>query len=86
MAQSLSDRKLWLFTAAVAVFVISGFFTARLDARPPHIDGKKVAVRVDRVMEHYGWQDSIEELKQTAAKQKKLIFWLQIVGELDGGL
>ena len=88
MTRSLSSRKAagGLFVAMLILFLAAGAETTRLDARPPHIDGKQVAERVDRVMAHYGWHDSLEELKQTAAKRKKLILWLQLVGNLDGGL
>jgi hypothetical protein len=50
------------------------------------IPGPEVAKRVDTVMKTYAWSSSLEELKKRAADEKKLIFFLQLVGELDGGL
>ena len=86
MIRSLGSGKCagGFFAAALILFLAAGL--EPIHAGPPHVDGKKVAERVERVMAHYGWHDSLEELKQTAAKRKKLILWLQLVGNLDGGL
>ena len=55
-------------------------------AAPKYVPGDEVARRVEKVMKGFDWSDSVEALRERAAKKNKLIFWMQIVGELDGGL
>jgi hypothetical protein len=50
------------------------------------IPGGEVAKRVEKVMAIYKWDESLESALARAEKEKKLVFWLDIVGELDGGL
>jgi hypothetical protein len=77
-----------MFHRPASSFLLACAIAAGLHAaaRAEHVNGDDVAKRVDGVMKAYKWSSSIEELKARAAKEKKLIFWLQLVGELDGGL
>ena len=73
-----------IVTILVAILLCS--LSGLASGSPRHVAGSDVSKRVDLVMKNIQWQDSLEKLKETAQKKKKLIFWLQIVGELDGGL
>ena len=55
-------------------------------AEKQHVEGKDVEKNTERIMTAIPWQDDLESLKAAAAEKKKFIFWLQIVGNLDGGL
>ncbi|MBI4604397.1 MAG: hypothetical protein HY721_20750 [Planctomycetes bacterium] len=50
------------------------------------VKGSQVAGRVGKVMKSIDWQESLAAAQEKARKEKKLVFWLQLVGELDGGL
>lgn len=74
-------------TALVVAFAVSlgvSVFSPRLQAQS--ISGDKVKTNTEQVVEKLRWSPSLGELKERAAKERKLIFWLQLVGELDGGL
>ncbi len=53
---------------------------------PKVVSGKKVEKSVSKVMSTLHWKRSLEDVKEIAKKSGKMIFWLQIVGDLDGGL
>lgn len=48
--------------------------------------GEQVQQRTKRLMKSIAWIGSRTELGVAARKQNKLQFWLQVVGELGGGL
>jgi hypothetical protein len=50
------------------------------------ISGTEVTKRTELVKRSYQWEESLDALLARATKEKKLAFWLQLVGELDGGL
>jgi hypothetical protein len=50
------------------------------------VKGAEVRTLTDRVLSDIAWSSDLDELKQRANREQKLIFWLQIVGELGGGL
>ena len=50
------------------------------------VSGPQVAERVEKVMKSIDWQESLAAAQAKAQKEKKLVFWLQLVGDLDGGL
>ena len=50
------------------------------------VGGVDVARRTMTVVDARRWSSSFDELKKRAQREKKLIFWLQLVGELGGGL
>lgn len=68
----------------IGLLVIGGAGT--LSAGPHKLSGSQVKERTDQVMSTYRWINDLEELREEARKRKKLIFWMQIVGDLDGGL
>ena len=65
------------------------FFATTLSAQdvvPVSVSGQQVEKNVRKVMTTYDWGESLVGLKAQAQREKKLIFWLQMVGALDGGL
>ena len=69
--------------ALLAVFFVFPLFA---DAVKQTVPAGQVEKNVNKVMKIYKWQDSIDNLKEEAEEKGKMIFWLQVVGELDGGL
>lgn len=55
-----------------------------LDAE--HVKGSEVSARTTKVLAAIDWGNDLEAVREKAKKEKKLVFWLQLVGELDGGL
>ena len=69
--------------------LVTGALVASLATNAPaqqRIDGDSVAERTISMMTEIDWHNSLEPLMSIAVEQKKPIFWLQIVGELDGDL
>ena len=50
------------------------------------VAGTTVEKRVTKVMKTIRWQPDLKSAQEKAKKEKKLVFWMQIVGDLDGGL
>jgi hypothetical protein len=50
------------------------------------VTGSQVTVRTDKVMKAIDWAGPLSAVEARAQKEKKLVFWLQLVGDLDGGL
>lgn len=69
-----------------ALAVVAGLAVFSPALRAEEVRGEQVRQRTDRVMSAYRWTRSLEELRERAAREKKPIFWLQLVGELNGGL
>lgn len=69
---------------------LSFFLTAFLYAESGKetLTGSEVTENVQRVIEMIPWRNSssMQELKEEAKKSNRMIFYLQIVGELDDGL
>lgn len=51
-----------------------------------HVGGDEVEQRTTTVLAKRQWSDSLDDLLARAHKEKKLVFWMQLVGDLDGGL
>ena len=51
---------------------------------PPKLPSKFVEQRVTKLTEKIHWLSSLDEAKELARKQKKPIFWLHALGDLDG--
>lgn len=56
------------------------------DVYPKHVKGDDVEKRTTEVVQTEEWADSLDGLLARAKDEKKLVFWLQLVGSLDGGL
>jgi len=51
---------------------------------PPKLPSQFVEKRVTKLTEQIHWLSSLDEAKELARKQKKPIFWLHALGDLDG--
>jgi hypothetical protein len=52
--------------------------------RTPKIPSSVVEKRVAKLTQKIDWLSSLEEAKARATEQKKPIFWLHALGDLDG--
>ena len=50
------------------------------------VKATKVKENTTKVLDSYGWSHSLDDLKKRAAKSGQMMFWMQIVGDLDDGL
>jgi hypothetical protein len=50
----------------------------------PRIPSEVVEKQVAKLTTQIKWLSSLEEAKEKAQKEKKLIFWLDALGDLDG--
>ena len=73
-----------LFGAAL-LFAVQGA-SSLLASDKHYVSAAEVKRNTELVMSKIPWVAELEEAKKQAENQKKLIFWLQIVGELNGGL
>ena len=69
----------------VSLFLVTGTLDAQHAPRTT-VTGLQVKQRTDEVMQGYDWGRTLDDLKARAKKERKLIFWVQIVGDLDRGL
>lgn len=78
--------RLWL---ALAVFglVVSGTANRVFAGRgKQYIPPEEVKRNTEKVLSSVDWKSDMEALRKEAGHRRKLIFFLQIVGELGGGL
>lgn len=66
-----------------ALFLV--FFAASL-ANAESVKGPQVSERTTKVLTKIDWTNDLSALLEKAKQEKKLAFWLQLVGDLDGGL
>jgi hypothetical protein len=50
------------------------------------VHGAQVYKRTKALVQSIAWSSSLEDLKAEASRTGKMIFWLQLVGDLDEGL
>ena len=74
-----------LTVAAFAVLLTTGALQAQ-NVSYKTWTGEQVKSNVDKMMSKINWSNNFEELKKKAQAEKKMIFWVDIVGALDGGL
>ena len=74
-----------LTVAAVAVLLTTGVLHAQNVAYKT-VTGEQVKQNVEKMKSKINWSKDLNELKKKAQAQKKMIFWVDIVGDLDGGL
>ena len=70
--------------SAVTVLLASGPLCAQ--SYKKHVKGEDVLKRTTTVVKEEPWASSLDKLMARAKDEKKLIFWMQLVGDLDGGL
>ncbi|MEC9352618.1 MAG: hypothetical protein VYD81_04815 [Planctomycetota bacterium] len=74
-----------LTVAAFAVLLTTGALQAQ-NVSYKTWTGDQVKSNVDKMMSKINWGNNFDELKKRAQAEKKMIFWVDIVGDLDGGL
>ena len=52
----------------------------------PKFGGTEVVQRVETMFSGINWHGDFEQAMAQAAEEGKPLFWLQVVGKLDGGL
>lgn len=50
------------------------------------VSAKKVEKNVEKLEKNIRWHRNFDELKAEAKKKNKMVFWMQLVGDLNGGL
>jgi len=70
--------------AAALACLFAGVFINT--AEGVEVSATQVAERTQKVLKHIPWAESLNAAKEKAAQEKKLVFWMQLVGDLDGGL
>ena len=70
--------------SALAALLASGPLWAQGYKR--HVKGGDVLKRTTTVVQEEQWSGSLDALMARAKAEKKLIFWMQLVGDLGGGL
>ena len=68
----------------LGVLLFLFFFAGSVHAE--HVKGSQVSARTTKVVSAIDWGNDLQAVREKAGKEKKLVFWLQLVGELDGGL
>lgn len=56
---------------------------AAREFRQSRVSGRALAKRVKR-LEALGWHESLDEVRRAAEESGKPIFWIQLLGDLDG--
>jgi len=74
-----------LTVAAFAVLLTTGALHAQNVAYKT-VTGDQVKLNVDKMMSKINWSKDLNELKKKAQAEKKMIFWVDIVGDINGGL
>gem|GEM_PF-655757 len=80
-----------LSVLAVAMFITIGGLEAGDDERltprsVQKLSGTEVAGRIEHLMSGINWHGNFDDAMARAAEEGKPLFWLQMVGNLDGGL
>ena len=52
--------------------------------QPPKIPSKVVEKQVNKLTHKVHWYDSLDEAREKAKKENKLVLWLHALGDLDG--
>jgi len=74
-------------TLAAVVVIFSCCGLRAQNAERITVKGDEVERRVETLMKSWDWTfNDFGELTERAKKDDKLVFWLQIVGNLDDGL
>lgn len=88
-----SIKRLSLVMAGTLVLSVCGDLGAgggddsRITPRSiPKFKGTEVAKRVDQMLSGVTWHGNFDDAMASAAEEGKPLFWLQMVGKLDGGL
>jgi hypothetical protein len=54
-------------------------------AKPVIIPGDEAQQRVERLTSEIRWMNDLNQARSAARQEGKLIFWVQMLGEMSGG-
>jgi hypothetical protein len=72
--------RMWLQSLASLLVIVPALSASP----PPKIPSNIVENQVTKLTIQLHWLSSLDEAKQQAQKEKKLIFWLHALGDLEG--
>lgn len=62
----------------------AGFRRFRGARQPRMVMGEEAARKVEHLLTSLNWQTSLETALKQAASQNKLVFWVHMLGRMDG--
>jgi hypothetical protein len=68
----------FLVAAALSLFLAP--------ASAADVKATRVAERTSKALTAISWAGDLDQVLEKAKKERKLVFWLQLVGDLAGGL
>jgi hypothetical protein len=71
-----------LITAAIASMI--ALSAIPVNAKPKLIGGVEASERVDRLTKEISWTHNLGQAEATARKNGKMIFWVQMLGDMAG--
>ncbi len=71
-------------TTCLIFALFAAAFWLPATAEPPKISSKVVEKQVKKLTTKVHWCDSLDEAKEKAKKENKLVLWLHALGDLDG--
>ena len=72
---------------AMHVFLLGAVLSLPVaTSRAAEVKGTHVVERTSKALTAIPWAGDIDQVLEKAKKERKLVFWLQIVGDLAGGL
>ncbi len=72
--------------AVVVLVAVLGAGMAHAQSFQRHVKGDEVLKRTTTVVHPERWATELDNVMAKAKAEKKLVFWMQIVGDLAGGL
>ena len=77
-------RRFPVLTLAIGALVLAPFASAQHVQRKV-VKGKSVARKLVK-LEQLTWSKSLDDLRERSRKARKMMLWIHVVGDLDGGL
>ena len=71
---------------AVSVLLVATATARGQDVPAVSVSGTEVTKRTEKLMNRYQWGETLGSVLAKAKENKRLVFWVDIVGDLDGGL
>ena len=72
------------FAVAASIALAAGLVSTPHAYAEKVLNGAVCAQRVNSLTNSITWQSSIDEAKQKAKREKKLILWVNMLGKLEG--
>lgn len=68
-----------------AIFAVNTLFAMPAPAaRPMLVSGEKTMENTTKLTQEINWHKDLSSAKADAARQGKMIFWMHMLGQLDG--